>query len=409
MRITVNSPDGLGDFILRLPLVEALLAKGGQLQLVMRPPAANLAKELFPETEVLVLEKCPFHAETKRLRHPFRGEIAQIRRFAPDLYVAATFQLSFFDEVFLEENRDISAAGFVAADDLWPSDTSFDPREMAARYAVCVQVPVAMPEGEKNRRMASALTEGEFTPATTRMPSARVLEAARHILKVNEVKERDFIIVCAGSRPGLLMKDWGEKNWAPLLAEISRDESRAFVFVGNPKEEASIAKLRGAMAAGSHHVSLAASPPDIAVSHALLSLASVYVGRDSGIMHLAALAGTRLLAVFSGGHWPRFVPESKRGIILTRKAPCRGCNFYCPYPEHWCATSVPVESVREAWSDLPTVQSLEIRELPEEGAPFSRIPASERDEFVRRGFDTARDSVKRLHRGNQLARLLKWS
>jgi hypothetical protein len=126
-------------------------------------------------------------------------------------------------------------------------------------------------------------------------------------------------------------------------------------------------------------------------------------------MHLAALAGTPLLAVFSGGHWPRFVPEADRGIILTRKAPCRGCNFHCPFPEPWCATTVPVEAVLNAWSDLPKVRSLEIRELPEEEAPFSQISPAERDRFVRCGFETARDSMKRLRRGSGSARLFSWS
>lgn len=399
----------MGDFTLRVPLVDALLAKGHQLQFVMRAPAADLAKELFPETEVIVLEKCPFHAETKKLQHPFKKEIKQIWQFAPDIYVAASFQPNFFDEVFLESRGDIKIAGFVAEDGPWPSDTSVDPHELAKSYALRVQVPIAMPEGEKSRLMAAALTGNDLIPTTTRPPSSRSLAEARRILEANGLKEREFVVVCAGSRPGLLMKDWGEKNWAALLAAISGNESRPFVFVGNPKEEASIERLRGAMSTGSRHLSLAASPPEVGVSYALLSLASAYLGRDSGVMHLAALAGTPLLAVFSGGHWPRFLPEADRGIILTRKAPCRGCNFHCPFPEPWCATTVPVEAVRDAWSDLPKVRSLKLRELPEEEAPFSQISPAERERFVRCGFETARDSVKRLRRGSGLARLFRWS
>ena len=96
MKVTVNSPDGLGDFVLRLPLVEALLSAGHKLQLVMCTPAADLASDLFPETEVLVLKRDPFHAETKKQKQPFSGELAQIRRFGPELYVASTFSTRFF-------------------------------------------------------------------------------------------------------------------------------------------------------------------------------------------------------------------------------------------------------------------------------------------------------------------------
>ncbi len=398
MKIIVGSPDGLGDFALRLPLVEALLAAGHEVQLVMRPLAADLARELFPEAEVLVLEHEPFRAETKKLRKPFRREIAEILRFAPDLYVAGAFQLNFFDEIFLEERLPhIRVAGFEAQEDFWPSDTSVDPRELARHFDVRVSVPTAMPEGEKNLRLAAAVLGAarvkQFAP---RQPTEASLAAARTLLAEHGIEEHEFVVVCAGSRPGLVMKDWDESHWAELLTRIGRDEPRPFVFLGNPKEAASIERLRAALPPGAKHVSLAANPPPLPVSYALVSMAAAYLGRDSGVMHMAAAADVPVLAVFSGGHWPRFLPQVRRGIVLTRKAPCRGCNFFCPFPEPWCVTSVPPAVMADAWRRMASVSSLEVIELAPEEPWIGLCARTDTSAYAHESLTAARAGVARI-------------
>ena len=46
MKITMSSPDGLGDFVLRIPMIRALQDAGHQVQLFLRQPAAALAPEV---------------------------------------------------------------------------------------------------------------------------------------------------------------------------------------------------------------------------------------------------------------------------------------------------------------------------------------------------------------------------
>ena len=407
MKVTVNSPDGLGDFVLRLPLVEALLSAGHKLQLVMCTPAADLASDLFPETEVLVLKRDPFHAETKKQKQPFSGELAQIRRFGPELYVASTFQLNFFDEVFLREcGGHIRSAGFLAEEDFWPSDTASDPREVAEKFSVRVCVPTAMPEGEKNLLLAQALNAPVPSSYAPRPPSPQAFEEAKQLLQKHGLQEGNFTVVCAGSRPGLVMKDWGEANWVRLMREIGLDAERPFVFLGNPKEASSVARLCEALGPGAHAINLAENPPPVAVSYALVSLAAAYLGRDSGIMHLAAAAGIPMVAVFAGGHWPRFVPDTKCGIVLTRKAPCRGCNFYCPFPEPWCVKTVPVEIVAEAWRDLPTTNSLRIFELDADEQWLSMAAELDVPAYVRDQALVARQAISELENEGLWRRLV---
>lgn len=407
MKVTVNSPDGLGDFVLRLPFVEALLSAGHKLQLVMRPPAADLASDLFPETEVLVLKRDPFHVETKKQKQPFPGELAQIRRFGPDLYVASTFQLNFFDEVFLREcSGHICSAGFVAEEDFWPSDTASDPRELAEKFSIRVCVHTAMPEGDKNHRLAQALNAPVPSSYAPRPPSPQAFEEAKQLLQKHGLQEGAFTVVCAGSRPGLAMKDWGEANWVRLMREIGMDAERPFVFLGNQKEAPSVARLCEALGPGVRAINLAENPPLVAVSYALVSMAVVYLGRDSGIMHLAAAAGIPMVAVFAGGHWPRFVPNAKRGIVLTRKAPCRGCNFYCPFPDPWCVKTVPVEVIAKAWRDLPMTNSLRVVELDADEQWLSMAAELDVPSYAREQAVAAREAISELENEGLWRRLV---
>jgi ADP-heptose:LPS heptosyltransferase len=365
MKITIGSPDGLGDFVLRMPLLENLLSAGHKLQLLMRPPAADLARDLFPEIEVVVVQNDPFRLETKTMRDPFGGDLKAINSFRPDIYIAGSFHPTFLDEIFIQQ-RPVATkvAGLVSADDFWPSDTSVDPHELARSLNITVQVPAELPEGEKNLRLAAAILGNKAVKKTSpRSPTTAALSEAKALISKHGLEARKFVVVCAGSRPGLVMKDWGEANWLKFMAALEPNERRAFVFLGNPKEAESIERLRRAMPPGIQSISLAAEPPAVPVSYALVSMASAYLGRDSGVMHMAAASDRPILAVFSGAHWPRFLPEARRGIVLTCKAPCRGCGFFCPFSEPWCATSVPVGEVLAAWRELGTTQTLQVREL----------------------------------------------
>ena len=60
MRITISSPDGLGDFVLRMPLFEALCDAGHDLQIFMRPPASELATAAVPAAKIEKIGEDPY-------------------------------------------------------------------------------------------------------------------------------------------------------------------------------------------------------------------------------------------------------------------------------------------------------------------------------------------------------------
>jgi ADP-heptose:LPS heptosyltransferase len=366
MKITISSPDGLGDFILRVPMIRALLDDGHRLQMLLRRPAADLAAAVFPGIERLEIGADPYHAETRRKRNPFRAEQEAIRNFGPDLYVASLFALNFFDEVWFEHDRGrVPVAGFSTREDFWPSGTIADPRRLAEAFRINVQVPVALPELEKNRLLAAAILGKELSGSPPRLePGAAALEAGRKVLRRHGLNEGEYWIACVGGRSGLRMKDWGEENWREFLSTVLAGDVRPVVFLGNTKEWESIEKIRSDRF---RSVNLSSEPPPIPVSLALAAMSCGYVGRDSGVMHMAAASGRPVLAAFGGGHWGRFLPSSGPAVVVTQAMSCRMCDFACPHDRPHCIAGIRLDAMLAGWERLSHVEGVEVIEQAIDG------------------------------------------
>ena len=363
MKITISSPDGLGDFILRVPMIRALLDDGHELQIFLRHPAAGLAAEIFPGVERHVIEADPYHPDTRRRRNPFRAEQAAIRKFSPDLYVAPLFALNFFDEVWFESDKwRVPVAGLATSESFCPSGTIADPRELAARFRIRVEVPVALPELEKNRLLGSSVI-GRVLPVVVPQleAGAAAIDAARNILRRHGLQEGEYWIACVGGRSGLRMKDWGEENWREFFSAALPGDGRPVVFLGNTKEWESIERIRSDRY---RSINLASEPPPIPVSLALASMSCGYVGRDSGVMHMTCAVRRPVLAAFGGGHWGRFLP-ARSAVVATVSVICRGCDSACPHDRPHCVSDIELSTMLRAWQRFLEIgEEVEILEQP---------------------------------------------
>jgi len=87
---------------------------------------------------------------------------------------------------------------------------------------------------------------------------------------------------------------------------------------------------------------------DIAELAAVTSAADVVLCNDSLVSHLAAAAGTRVIALFGSGDPDWFAPVGKANrIIATDRCPHRPCVDRCVMPSLVCLDSIRVESVTE--------------------------------------------------------------
>ena len=87
---------------------------------------------------------------------------------------------------------------------------------------------------------------------------------------------------------------------------------------------------------------------EIPVLAALAAAAKMYVGNDTGPMHIAAAVNTPVVAIFGGGTWPRFRPRGDRSLAIAGEMPCFGCGWDCIFADAPCMSLVAVKDVQKA-------------------------------------------------------------
>lgn len=162
------------------------------------------------------------------------------------------------------------------------------------------------------------------------------------------------LIVCA---PGTKMqaKDWGRENWRQLLARLSAAIPGAALVLVGAKEDAPVADYA---ASGWRGVALnLCGQLDPRETAAALDGAELFLGPDSGPMHLAAAMGVPCAIAFAARTRPGiWFPAGDRNRIVYHQTDCADCDLEtCMEQKRKCLTSITVDEMLaaalEAWNE----------------------------------------------------------
>lgn len=159
----------------------------------------------------------------------------------------------------------------------------------------------------------------------------------------------------AGSRliafaPGSKMpaKVWPLERFAAVGADLLArfPDLRLLVLGGGAREQQAAEALTSAW--GSRSLNLVNLP--VWDTAAVLERCTLYIGNDTGTMHLAASVGTPCVAIFSARDNPgRWEPVGGGHVVLRRDVPCAGCMLTdCVEHAKICVTSIAVDDVVSA-------------------------------------------------------------
>ncbi len=152
-----------------------------------------------------------------------------------------------------------------------------------------------------------------------------------------------FIAASTGTKSHV--NDWEEHNWLNLLKQLSPlVPGKQLVMVGGPDEFDLAGRCMEAWGGKGLNLCGQTSPR---VSGVILKRAEVFIGHDSGPMHLAAAGGTPCAAVFSARHFPRqWYPRGNFNKIIYHKTDCAGCGLdVCVVQQKKCILSVTADEV----------------------------------------------------------------
>jgi ADP-heptose:LPS heptosyltransferase len=139
------------------------------------------------------------------------------------------------------------------------------------------------------------------------------------------------------------------ESFAEVARQLVVELGCPVVFTGTRPERELVEGIRTAMHAPSHSV---AGRLDIGEMAALISMASIFIGNNSGPVHIAAAVGTPvvdLYALTNPQHTPWGVPHR----VLSHDVPCKYCyQSVCPEGHHLCLRRVTPGAVFEAVREL---------------------------------------------------------
>jgi len=123
---------------------------------------------------------------------------------------------------------------------------------------------------------------------------------------------------------------WPVERFGEVARSLVKSYNAKVVILGGPDEVEAASKLEGMM--NGHSVTNLAGRTSIHETAAVIERCDLFIGNDSGPMHIAAAVGTPVVAVFGPSNsqaWGPYTPpgQPSRHQVVSRDLPCVPC-FY---------------------------------------------------------------------------------
>jgi len=224
----------------------------------------------------------------------------------------------------------------------------------AARLARCIGGLVAVGDiADPGRLNEPASWDLHLSAGEVIAADSAILAVLPNWAPAGSVWDRDerykeaAIAVSVGTK--VQAKDWGRDNWRDLLGKIAAEfPERVLLLLGASEEsDASEFAAEGWRANGGGPVVNLCGRLTPRESAAAIARARLFVGHDSGPMHLAAAVGTPVVAIFAARNIPRqWFPFGKQHRVVYHRVECWGCGLEtCIEQQKKCLMSITVDDV----------------------------------------------------------------
>ncbi|MBF6591559.1 MAG: glycosyltransferase family 9 protein, partial [Ktedonobacterales bacterium] len=124
-----------------------------------------------------------------------------------------------------------------------------------------------------------------------------------------------------------------------------------------------------------HGMTILAGRTSLKVTAALIEQSTLFIGNDSGPLHIAAAVGTPAVGIFGPSDWQQFQPVGKQGYrqrVIHSDLPCSPCFRFVGSDPWWyrnpCYSRACLEAISPQSVIAAAVELLEEHARPE-GAP----------------------------------------
>ena len=172
--------------------------------------------------------------------------------------------------------------------------------------------------------------------------------------KFNSGKEDFLVGIGVGAAESAKSRMWPKERFARVADYLIKKYKAKIILIGNDEEKKFIDELQNLMEKKNDSFN-AAGLINVREMFYLISLCKLFIGNDSGPMHVAAAQGVKTIGLFGCNLPVRFRPFGKNGYYLYKKASQDACiNVHkgqvgeCRHGiENACVKKIEVEDVKD--------------------------------------------------------------
>ena len=163
-------------------------------------------------------------------------------------------------------------------------------------------------------------------------------------LKNHHLKPRRFVVLltCANYSG----RRWPKKRFSEIIDYLQQEFGLQSILVGSQQDRLYITQI--IEGAHSNAINLAGQTT-LSQLAALLKKCALFIGVDSGPMHLAAALDVPIIALFGPSHFKRWAPWQNhadiRHQIITKNLDCSPCSEKCIHATHICMEQIELKDV----------------------------------------------------------------
>ncbi len=334
MRIAVRAPNWLGDAVMSLPAMADLAATfpEAEIDCFAAPLAAGIYSRFGPTGGVI-----PLPSDRWAL---FARGVPRLRRQRHDLGLVLPPSFSSALLFYLGRIRERVGYGGEARAALLTRSMARPPRgscHASEEYRRLVDLAA--------EQMGRRVTRVAATP--TLMLSDGERERARGLM---QHRPRPWVALAPGATYGET-KRWPPQRFARLATRLAEDHAASVVLTGSRQDLAVCARVEAETEVQTLNV---AGRTDLGTAAGLFAEMDLVVTNDSGAMHLAAVSGAAVVAIFGSTNPAWTSPIGSRVRIVTRSEPCAPCYEKRCEIGTVCLTRITVDEVHDACRALLT-------------------------------------------------------
>jgi heptosyltransferase-2 len=335
VKILIRATNWVGDAIMALPALRHVRADSpdAHIAILARPYVADIYRHQQVANELI-------HYDVRGIHAGFSGRERLAKELREQNFDVAILLQNAFDAAWLAWRARIPRRIGYARDG----------RNLLLTDRIAVPKPGQIPPHEKFYylellRRANLLTHlAAETLIELAIPGDHSEAAEEKLRAAGSVPGKLRVAVGAGASYGSA-KCWPPESFAATLNSLQNHSNLEVILFGTTSESAVNDAIAGKL---DHPPINLTGQTSIAELPALLSRCQVFLGNDSGAMHVAAAVGLPVVAVFGPTDPLGTAPVTPRCTIVQQKPYCSPCFLRrCP-TDHRCMAAVAPQSVEAA-------------------------------------------------------------